>query len=162
MRQKMTMQSITDFIGKEVGLSQWRFVTQDMINQFASATDDHQWIHVDEEKAKETPFGGTIAHGFLTLSLLSTLAYEALPELEGAEMGINYGFDKVRFMSPVKTGARVRARFVLNDAEVRPSGRVVFHYEATMEIERLKKPALVAQWLIIAIVGEKNKFSKSC
>ncbi|MDD9330445.1 MAG: MaoC family dehydratase, partial [Bartonella sp.] len=118
MQRKIAVQDIANFIGKEIGLSQWRLVTQDMINQFAYATDDHQWIHVDEEKAKKTPFGGTIAHGFLTLSLLSVLAYEALPELEGATMGINYGFDKVRFMNPVKTGARVRARFILNNAKV--------------------------------------------
>ncbi|QEE09638.1 MaoC family dehydratase [Bartonella kosoyi] len=155
MQQKIAVQDVATFIGKEIGLSQWRLVTQDMINQFAGATDDHQWIHVDEEKAKKTPFGGTIAHGFLTLSLLSTLAYEALPELEGAAMGINYGFDKVRFMSPVKTGARVRARFLLDDAEIRPSGRVVFHYGVTVEVEKLKKPALTAQWLIVAVLGEK-------
>lgn len=155
MQQKIAVQDVATFIGKEIGLSQWRLVTQDMINQFAGATDDHQWIHVDEEKAKKTPFGGTIAHGFLTLSLLSTLAYEALPELEGAAMGINYGFDKVRFMSPVKTGARVRARFLLDDAEIRPSGRVVFHYGVTVEVEKLKKPALTAQWLIVAVMGEK-------
>ncbi|WP_455478070.1 MaoC family dehydratase [Bartonella sp. B10] len=156
MQRKMAVEDITDLIGKEVGLSQWRLVTQDMINQFAHATDDNQWIHVDEEKAKKTSFGGTIAHGFLTLSLLSTLAYESLPELEGTTMGINYGFDKVRFMNPVKTGTRVRARFVLDDAEIRPSGRVTFHYETTIEIEKLKKPALTAQWIVIAIVGEKK------
>ncbi|CAK02061.1 MaoC family dehydratase [Bartonella tribocorum] len=155
MQQKIAVQDVATFIGKEIGLSEWRLVTQDMINQFAGATDDHQWIHVDEEKAKKTPFRGTIAHGFLTLSLLSTLAYEALPELEGAAMGINYGFDKVRFMSPVKTGARVRARFLLDDAEIRPSGRVVFHYGVTVEVEKLKKPALTAQWLIVAVLGEK-------
>ncbi|EJF84862.1 MaoC family dehydratase [Bartonella rattimassiliensis] len=156
MQQKIAVQDVTSFIGKEVGLSEWRLITQDMINQFACATDDHQWIHVDEERAKKTPFGGTIAHGFLTLSLLSTLAYEALPELEGTKMKINYGFNKVRFMSPVKTGIRVRARFVLDDAEIRPSGRVVFHYGATMEIEQCKKPALTAQWLIVAMVEEKS------
>ncbi|AGF76270.1 MaoC family dehydratase [Bartonella vinsonii] len=155
MQQKIAVQDVVNFIGKEVGISEWRLVTQDMINQFAGATDDHQWIHVDEERAKKTPFGGTIAHGFLTLSLLSTLAYQALPQLEGATMGINYGFDKVRFMSPVKTGARVRARFVLNNAEIRPSGRVVFHYGVTVEVEQLKKPALTAQWLIVAMVGDK-------
>ena len=109
MPGKVTVDDIPASIGKEVGVSNWRTVTQEMINQFADATDDHQWIHVDEKRAKETPFGGTIAHGFLTLSLLSTLAYEALPELEGTTMGINYGFDKVRLMSPVKTGAKVRA-----------------------------------------------------
>ncbi|MCL6229477.1 MaoC family dehydratase [Bartonella bilalgolemii] len=156
MQRKIAVQDIANFIGKEIGLSQWRLVTQDMINQFAYATDDHQWIHVDEEKAKKTPFGGTIAHGFLTLSLLSVLAYEALPELEGATMGINYGFDKVRFINPVKTGARVRARFILNNAKVRPSGRVVFNYEVTMEIEQLKSPALIADWLIIAMIEEKK------
>ncbi|AQX27761.1 MULTISPECIES: MaoC family dehydratase [unclassified Bartonella] len=156
MQRKIAVQDIANFVGKEIGLSRWRLVTQDMINQFAYATDDHQWIHVDEGKARKTPFGGTIAHGFLTLSLLSTLAYEALPELEGATMGINYGFDKVRFISPVKTGTRVRARFILSDAKVRPSGRVVFHYEVTMEIEKLKNPALTANWLIIAMIEEKN------
>ncbi|ALE02931.1 MaoC family dehydratase [Bartonella ancashensis] len=156
MQRKVALQDITGFIGKKVGVSQWRLVTQDMINQFACATDDHQWIHVDEEKAKNTPFKGTIAHGFLTLSLLSALAHEALPELEGATMGINYGFDKVRFISPVKAGARVRAHFVLDDAKVRPSGRVIFHYQVTVEIDQLKNPALTAHWIIItAIEGEK-------
>lgn len=150
--KKITVSEITASIGKEVGLSDWRIVNQDMINQFADATDDHQFIHVDPIKAKETPFGGTIAHGFLTLSLLSTLAYEALPELEGQIFGINYGFDKVRFMAPVKTGSKVRARFILSNAEIRPSGRIVFHYEVTLEIENSKKPALTADWIIIAMV----------
>ncbi|ENN91017.1 MaoC family dehydratase [Bartonella schoenbuchensis] len=156
MQRTIAIQDIKNFIGKEIGLSQWRLVTQDMINQFASATDDHQWIHVDEEKAKKTPFGGTIAHGFLTLSLLSTLAYEALPKLEGATMGINYGFDKIRFVSPVKTGAQIRARFILDDAKIRPSGRVVLHYKTTIEINKLKNPALIAHWLIIAMIEEKE------
>lgn len=156
MPGKVTVDDIPASIGQEVGVSNWRLVTQEMINLFADATDDHQWIHVDEEKAKETPFGGTIAHGFLTLSLLSTLAYEALPELEGTTMGINYGFDKVRLMSPVKTSSKVRARFVLSDAEIRPSGRVVFHYEVTLEIENVKKPALVANWITIAMVPPKS------
>ncbi|AQX31117.1 MaoC family dehydratase [Bartonella schoenbuchensis] len=156
MQRTIAIQDIKNFIGKEIGLSQWRLVTQDMINQFASATDDHQWIHVDEEKAKKTPFGGTIAHGFLTLSLLSTLAYEALPKLEGATMGINYGFDKIRFVSPVKTGAQIRARFILDDAKIRPSGRVVLHYKTTIEINKLKNPALIAHWLVIAMIEEKE------
>ncbi|MEL6089688.1 MaoC family dehydratase [Bartonella schoenbuchensis] len=156
MQRTIAIQDIKNFIGKEIGLSQWRLVTQDMINQFASATDDHQWIHVDEEKAKKTPFGGTIAHGFLTLSLLSTLAYEALPKLKGATMGINYGFDKIRFVSPVKTDAQIRARFILDDAKIRPSGRVVLHYKTTIEINKLKNPALIAHWLIIAMIEEKE------
>lgn len=155
MGKTIRVEDIPAQIGKEVGLSEWREVTQAMINGFADATDDHQWIHVDEEKAKQTPFGGTIAHGFLTLSLLSTLAYEALPDLEGVTMGINYGFDKVRFMSPVKSGARVRAHFVLSNAEIRPSGRIVFHYGVTLEIENIKKPALTADWMTIAMVPPK-------
>lgn len=152
MAKKVTVADIPQSIGKEVGLSDWRVVSQDMINKFADATDDHQFIHTDPEKAKETPFGGTIAHGFLTLSLLSTLAYEALPELEGQTFGINYGFDKVRFMAPVKTGSKVRARFIVSEAEIRPSGRIVFHYNVTLEIENSKKPALTADWITIAMV----------
>lgn len=156
MAKKVTVADIPASIGQEVGLSDWRVVSQDMINQFADATDDHQFIHTDPEKAKETPFGGTIAHGFLTLSLLSTLAYEALPELEGQTFGINYGFDKVRFMAPVKTGSKVRARFLLSEAEIRPSGRIVFHYNVTLEIENSKKPALTADWITIAMVPPKG------
>lgn len=152
MKDAITLDQVRDAIGTEIGCSEWRVVTQEMINQFADATDDHQFIHVDPVKAAETPFGGTIAHGFLTLSLLSTLAYEALPMIEGATMGINYGFDKVRFMTPVKSGARVRARFKLADADIRPSGRVVNHYEVTLEVEGSIKPALTATWLTIAVV----------
>jgi acyl dehydratase len=152
MKDAITLDQVREAIGTEIGCSEWRVVTQEMINQFADATDDHQFIHVDPVKATETPFGGTIAHGFLTLSLLSTLAYEALPMIEGATMGINYGFDKVRFMTPVKSGARVRARFKLADADIRPSGRVVNHYEVALEVEGSIKPALTATWLTIAVV----------
>ncbi|RCS23890.1 MaoC family dehydratase [Phyllobacterium salinisoli] len=153
MKEAITLDQVREAVGTEIGCSEWRVVTQEMIDKFADATDDHQFIHVDPERAaKETPFGGTIAHGFLTLSLLSTLAFEALPMIEGATMGINYGFDKVRFMAPVKSGARVRARFKLADADIRPSGRVVNHYEVTLEIENSLKPALTATWLTIAVV----------
>lgn len=152
MVSKVTIDEIPASVGQEVGCSEWRTVTQEMINQFADATDDHQFIHTDPERARETPFSGTIAHGFLTLSLLSTLAYEALPELEGQTFGINYGFDKIRFMAPVKSGARVRARFVLSEADIRPSGRIIFHYAVTLEIENSKKPALIADWITIAMV----------
>jgi acyl dehydratase len=121
-----TVDDIPGAIGTEIGRSGWRAVTQEMINAFAEATDDDQWIHLDAERAAaETPFGGTIAHGFLTLSLLSTLAYEAIPRLEGTVMGVNYGFDRIRFMAPVKSGARVRAIFKLADADIRPSGRIL-------------------------------------
>ncbi|WP_271898282.1 MaoC family dehydratase [Candidatus Phyllobacterium onerii] len=152
MKEAVTLKQLTAAIGTEIGCSEWRVVSQDMINLFADATDDHQFIHTDPERAAETPFGGTIAHGFLTISLLSTLAYEALPMIEGATMGINYGFDKVRFMAPVKSSKRVRARFKLVDADIRPSGRVLNNYEVTLEIENSLKPALVANWLTIAVL----------
>jgi len=152
MKKTVTIADIANSIGKEVGVSNWRLVTQEMINLFADATDDHQFIHTDPERARQTAFGGTIAHGFLTLSLLSTLAYETLPEIEGQSYGVNYGFDQIRFMTPVKTGARVRARFVLTDAQIRPSGRIVFHYAVTIEVENNKKPALTADWITIVMV----------
>lgn len=149
----ITVADIPASVGQEVGRSEWRAVTQQMIDAFAEATDDHQWIHLDAERAaKETPFGGTIAHGFLTLSLLSTLAYEALPELEGATMGVNYGFEKIRFASPVKSGARVRAIFVLANADIRKSGRILFTYDVTLEVENTIKPALTATWQTLSVV----------
>jgi acyl dehydratase len=141
-------------VGSEVGVSPWRVVSQTMIDRFADATDDHQFIHVDPERAaRETPFGGAIAHGFLSLSLLSTLAYETLPPLEGTAVGINYGFDEVRFKAPVKAGARVRARFALHRANIRPSGWVETDYDVTIEIEDSKKPALTARWLTLTQIA---------
>jgi acyl dehydratase len=136
--------------GKEIGLSPWRVVSQQMIDQFADATDDHQFIHVDPERAaRETPFGGTIAHGFLSLSLLSAMTFETLPPLEGAGVGINHGFDKIRFITPVKSGARIRTRFVLANVNARPSGWVHVDYDVTIEIENSQKPALTARWLTL-------------
>jgi acyl dehydratase len=140
-------------VGTEVGVSLWRVVSQTMIDQFADATDDHQFIHVDPERAaRETPFGGTIAHGFLLLSLLSAMTFETLPPLEGSGMGINHGFDKVRFIAPVKSGARIRARFVLAEANARPSGWVQVAYDVTIEVENAVKPALTARWLTLTFV----------
>lgn len=136
--------------GKEIGISPWRVVSQQMIDQFADATDDHQFIHVDPERAaRETAFGGTIAHGFLSLSLLSAMTFETLPQLEGASVGINHGFDKIRFIAPVKSGARIRTRFVLANVNARPSGWVHIDYDVTIEIENSAKPALTARWLTL-------------
>lgn len=147
------LEDLTNAIGSDIGVSPWRIVTQDMIDRFADVTDDFNFIHLDAERARaETPFGGTIAHGFLSLSLLSTLAYETIPALEGRAMGINYGFDSVRFAAPVKSGARVRARFVLANVKIRPSGYVQIAYDVTMEIEGSAKPAFTARWLTIAIM----------
>ena len=139
-------------VGSEVGLSPWRAVTQAMIDQFGDATDDHQFIHVDPVRAAETPFGGTIAHGFLILSLLSAMTFETLPSLEGAGMGINHGFETVRFSAPVRSGTRIRTRFVLASVNVRPSGMVQIAYDVTIEIENSLKPALTARWLTIAVI----------
>ena len=153
----ITLDELKALVGKETGLSPWREVTQTMIDQFADATDDHQFIHCDPSRAAaETPFGGTIAHGFLTLSLLSAFAFETAPRLEGADMGINHGFDSVRFVSPVKTGSRIRARFVLADLKVRPSGWVQIANDVTIEIESAAKPALTARWLTLTFVSPKS------
>lgn len=146
----ITLDQLLAGVGTEVGASPWRTVTQTMIDQFADATDDHQFIHCDPERAaRETGFGGTIAHGFLTLSLLSAMTFETIPPVEGAGMGINHGFDQIRFVTPVRTGARIRTRFILAEAKVRPSGWVQIAHDVTIEIEGQKKPALTARWLTL-------------
>ncbi len=133
-------------------VSDWLVVDQRMIDTFADATHDHQFIHVDPERAAaETPFGGTIAHGFLTLSLLSILAYGAMPGVTGTKMGINYGFEKVRFITPVKSGARVRGRFRLVGLTERAVS-IQSAWEAAIEIENALKPALTAHWITLAVI----------
>lgn len=151
--QPVTIQNVVDSVGTEIGVSPWRLVSQAMIDTFADATDDHQFIHCDPQRAaRETSFGGTIAHGFLTLSLLSAMAFETVPRIAGADIGINQGFDAVRFVAPVKTGARIRTRFVLAKAKARPSGWIEIVYDVTIEIEDSPKPALTARWLTLAFV----------
>jgi acyl dehydratase len=145
---------LTGHAGKEIGLSEWIRVDQTRIDQFADVTEDHQFIHLDAERAaKETPFGGTIAHGFLSLSLLSRMAMDIAFVLDGMTMGINYGFDKVRFLQPVKSGSRVRGRFVLEEAIERQSGQWMLRFGVTVEIEGSDKPALIAQWLTMQVVA---------
>lgn len=134
-------------VGTEVGVSSWVTIDQARIDAFAEVTGDHQFIHVDPVRAAETPFGGTIAHGFLTLSLLSAMGVEAQPQIRGAKMGINYGFDKVRFLAPVKAGSRVRGRFVLAGLTQPKPGEIDLTWRATVEIEGGKRPALAAVWL---------------
>src|ERR1700712_1533876 len=112
-RPKVSLASLEARVGTEIGVSRWFEVTQARINAFADATEDWQFIHVDPEAAKATPFGATIAHGFLTLSMLSAIAYDALPKVSGLAMGVNYGFEKVRFVAPVRAGRRIRGRFAL-------------------------------------------------
>ena len=140
-------------IGQEIGVSDWVEIPQDRINQFAEATEDHQFIHVDEAKAKAfTPFGGTIAHGFLTLSLLSRFAETGLPQVPGAKMGMNYGLNKVRFLTPVPCGAKVRGKFTLMSAEEKNPGQLLLTYGIAAEIEGAPKPGMVAEWLMLIFV----------
>ena len=134
-------------IGKE-SVSEWIEVTQEMINKFADATGDHQFIHIDEEKAKLTPFGGTIAHGFLTLSLFPMLmAKSDCPRPAGVKMGVNYGGNKVRFLAPVRSGKRVRGHFKLLELDEKRPGQWQQTLEFTVEIEGEEKPALMAEWI---------------
>lgn len=144
---------LQDSVGQEVGVSEWILIDQARINAFADCTEDHQFIHVDPEAAAKTPFGGTIAHGFLTLSLMSQMSYQAAPVLEGVAMGVNYGFDKLRFLQPVRAGSRVRGRFKLLSAEDKGGGRWLIKNEVTVEIEGGDKPALIAEWLGMQILA---------
>ena len=140
-------------VGTTYPPSEWILVDQDRINTFADCTEDHQFIHVDKEKAAKTPFGTTVAHGFLTLSLLSAMTYDAVPPLEGVVMGVNYGFDKLRFLAPVPAGSNVRGRFKLLSADDKGGGRWLLKHEVTVEIEGADKPALIAEWLGMQVVG---------
>ncbi|MCZ8193285.1 MAG: MaoC family dehydratase [Brevundimonas sp.] len=144
---------LPELVGREVGVSRWIEVDQARIDAFAEVTEDRQFIHIDPEAAKATPFGGTIAHGFLTLSLASAMSYDALPPLEGVVMGVNYGFDKLRFLAPVPAGSRVRGRFRLLSVEDKGGGRWLLKHELTVEIEGGDKPALIAEWLGMQMVG---------
>ncbi|MBR1122263.1 MaoC family dehydratase [Bradyrhizobium lablabi] len=135
-------------VGKEIGVSSWHLVDQNRINVYADVIEDHQFIHVDPERARrETAFGTTVAHGFLTMSLLSIMSYEVMPVIEGTTMGVNYGFDRLRFISPVRAGSRVRGRFVLAEAKLRKPTELQSRTNVTVEIEGEDKPALVANWL---------------
>ena len=152
--KEVTAEELKNGAGKIEGTSDWMEVTQEMIDTFADATHDHQFIHVDAERAKaETPFGGTIAHGFLTLSLLSAFVVEAMPRVNEARMGINYGFEKVRFLMPVNSGKRVRGHFKLVECTERKPGEMLSKYDVTVEIEGSDKPALIAEWLGLTLVN---------
>ncbi|MBN1382577.1 MAG: MaoC family dehydratase [Deltaproteobacteria bacterium] len=142
-----TLKSLEPSIGKEIFLSDWTQVTQDQINQFADSTKDHQWIHVDLEKAAQGPFGQTIAHGFLTLAHLPFFSYQVPLRPEGAQMSINYGLDRVRFINPVASGAKIRDRIVLTSVEEKPGNRILMKQTHTIEIEGQDKPACIAEAL---------------
>ena len=147
-----SMTSAPQFIGRELGCSDWLTIDQGRINQFAACTGDHQWIHVDVERAKrESPFRSTVAHGYLTLSLIAPLAMEIGVLPTDAAAGFNYGLDTVRFLAPVKAGARVRLRVVLVGVESREAGQLVIKTKNTLEIDGSDKPALIAETLALII-----------
>jgi acyl dehydratase len=139
-------------IGQEVGVSDWLLVDQTRIDVFANATEDRQFIHIDPAAAAQTPFGGTVAHGFLTLALLSRMGAEAMLLPDTLKMAVNYGFERIRFIAPVRSGARVRGRFVLDLVEEKGPGQLLMRHEVTVEIEGQDKPALAALWLSLLYV----------
>ena len=146
----MPLASLDDIrarIGQEIGVSGWLTIDQARIDAFADATEDHQFIHVDPAAAGAAGFGGTIAHGFLSLSLLSRMAAEAMLIPDGLKMAVNYGLDRVRFLAPVKSGKRVRGRFTLDSIDEKAPGQWLLRHTVTVEIEDEDKPALTAQWL---------------
>ena len=143
----LSIDSLAARVGSEVGVSDWFLIDQQKIDAFAELTHDHYFIHVDRTRAAATRFGGTIAHGFLTLSMLAPMAYQACPAVQGTKTAVNYGFDRLRFVAPVPAGSRIRGRFVLSSFDVQASGRWQAIYGVTVEIEGESKPALVAQWV---------------
>lgn len=151
--RRMTGPELAALAGQEVGVSAWTLIEQARIDAFADVTEDWQIIHIDPHRAKAGPFGGTIAHGLLVLSLLPKMAYEATPQIEGVQVVVNYGFDKVRFLHPVRSGERVRGRFKLSDAVAKDAGRWLVRYATTVEIEDGERPALIADWLCLLVLS---------
>jgi acyl dehydratase len=154
-----TMTTASQFIGQELGVSGWVTVSQDRIDAFAACTGDRQWIHVDVERARrESPFGGPVAHGYLILSLVAAMVTELGVIPADAATALNYGLDKVRFIAPVKAGARVRMRASLASAELQDGGRVLLKLQSTLEIEDEAKPALIAE-LLCMLIGKRDASS---
>lgn len=149
----MTPQDIAAKVGEVIGTSEWAEMSQERINQFAEATGDHQFIHINEEAAKMTPFGGTIAHGFLTLSMIPYLSAESdMPRMEGIKMGVNYGGNKTRFIAPVRSGKRIRGHWKLTEMVEKRPGQWQQTCEITIEIEGEDKPALICEWITMFFV----------
>jgi acyl dehydratase len=150
----MPLASLTEIksrIGEEIGVSGWIAIDQARIDAFAEATEDRQFIHVDAKAAARTAFGGTVAHGFLTLSLLSRMGSEAMLLPDGTKMAVNYGLDHVRFLAPVRSGSRVRGRFTLDSVEEKAARQLLLRHLVTVEIEGEEKPALSAVWLALIV-----------
>ena len=153
MEGTVTREQLDRMVGEPLGVSDWFLIDQQRVNRFADVTLDHQFIHVDPARAKATPFGGTIAHGFLTLSLLVPLCLDFIPVLANRTLVVNYGFDKVRFVAPVKVGKRIRAQSTLTEVSERKPNNVIMRIGVTVEIENEDKPALAAEWLSLHVVG---------
>lgn len=154
VKETIDKQALLGLVGQALGESEWFTIDQERIDRFADVTLDHQYVHVDPERARETPFGTTIAHGFLTLSLLVHLCLDFIPTVENRCLVVNYGFDKVRFIAPVRVDSRIRARGRLERVEERKAGQFLLTVGIEVEIEGEKKPALVAEWLSLHIVEE--------
>ena len=149
----LSYDEVSEKLGKVVGKSQWYSIDQAMINSFADLTKDHFFIHLNPERVKkETPLKSTIAHGFLSVSLLSAMSYDCVPGIEGAHFGLNYGFNKLRFVSPVPVNSRVRGHFTLKDMEKKDTGEITMIYDVIVELEDQEKPALAAEWVTKAFV----------
>jgi acyl dehydratase len=148
----VTLERYRALVGTCLGVSPWLSVTQELIDQFARCTRDEQFIHVDPERAADTPFGGTVAHGFLTLSMLSHLAEQAVPAIDGAAMGVNFGFNTVRFLSPVRSGRAIRARFMLKEVTERRPGQWQSVLDVVVDLEGEDRPALVAEWIVVTFM----------
>jgi acyl dehydratase len=153
MTATVTRQALMRKVGEQLGVSDWFLIDQERVDRFADVTLDHQFVHVDPARASATPFGGTIAHGLLTLSMIVYLTAPLVPKLEGTTLLVNYGFDRVRFSAPVRVGKRIRAVTRLAGAEERGPGRLIVKLDVTIEIEGEAKPALVAEWLSLHVVG---------
>ena len=146
------LDEIRNRVGQEIGVSSWLAIDQKRIDEFADATEDRQFIHVDPEAAARTPFGGTIGHGFLSLSMLSRMAAETMLVPDNIKMAVNYGLDRVRFIAPVKSGKRIRGRFRLDSVDEKAPGQLLLRHTVTVEIEGEEKPALTAEWLGLLFV----------
>ena len=149
---KKSFQTLKAREGEKIGVSDWLLVDQEMVNEFATLTQDHQFIHLDSKRAAvETPFGGAIAHGFLILSLVSKFALEVLPEDESNNIRVNYGFDRIRFISPVMCNSRIRGHFTLRNLIMSKPKELKQVYSLSVEIEQFDRPALVADWIVLTI-----------
>ena len=147
-----SLDEVRDRVGQEIGVSSWLAMDQQRIDEFADSTEDRQFIHVDPQAAAQTPFGTTIAHGFLSLSMLSRMAADAMLVPDSMKMAVNYGLDRVRFIAPVKSGKRIRGRFRLDSIEEKAPGQLLLRHTVTVEIEGEEKPALTAEWLGLLFV----------